>query len=414
MGTAGTLNRKKLSLHESQHRVIESDRRFVLAAAGTGGGKTYVGPIWLWQEIAKHPTESFIIVAPTYKVLRDATIPSWMNIVRGTALEGEYKKSDGQYILPTGGVIYLASADKPDSIEGKHVKAIWADEAGQYDFWAWVVLQARVGSKLGRVLFTTTPYGLNWLFTEVYLRWKNGDPDYGVINWGTIDNPWYPKEEIDRARRTLSPEIFSMRYEGQFVRMEGLVYPDFHKWIVPSFTPYGECSWYGGLDFGFGNPTAKHDAALDQNDVLWVMNEYYKSSGLIGEVAESMRRDAIYGADPAGAQWIAELEAMGFDVRPANNDVEFGIQEVTARGRLGKLKIVRPECPALVDESETYHRDKKTGKPVKAKDHGMDGLRYLCNTVAAIGGHAQPLPPDVRLGERFMDVPSLAERGGIW
>lgn len=375
---------KDIVVHRAQARVLMSDRRFILAAAGTGGGKTYVGALWLALQIARNPGQQWIITAPTHTVLRDVTLPTWMNCVRGTKLEGRYKKSDKQYRLPDGGVIYLASAENPNSIEGKHVSGAWCDEAGQYVRWAWVVIQARVGNKMGRVLFTTTPYALNWLFDEIYLPWKsNRDTTIDCINWATAENPSYPRDEIERARASLSPEVFSMRYLGEFVRREGLVYPEYQKWLADRAEPFGPVRRYGGIDFGFHNAMVKYDAMLDAHDVLWLDSEYYKRGGLLEEMAATMRIDTDYAGDPSGAQWIAELKRKhGYRVHPAINDVEPGIEAVTARGRTNRLRIVGKRCPELVDCLASYHRNDKTMKPVKEDDDPADAMRYLIMHVA--------------------------------
>lgn len=368
---------KDIRAHAAQARVLTSDARFTLAAAGTGGGKTFIGAVWAAQEIAKHPDQPGMIVAPTYKVLRDATMPAWLSLVQDTHLAGLWKKTDGHYVLPNGTTIYCASADNPNSIEGKHVKWIWADEAGQYDHWAWVVLQARVGVKLGRVLFTTTPYALNWLFTDIYEPWQNGVPGIQVINWATAQNPYYPRAEIERARLALSPEVFAMRYMGHFVRMEGLVWPDFHTCVVEQAHPFGDVQHVGGQDYG--NNTAIVSGVLDANDCLWITETYFRVGGTLDQHTEALRKGTQYWGDPSGAEWIKELRNVrGFDVWPANNDVELGIAAVTERIRTGRLKVVRSANKPLISQVETYHRDEIHGRPVKVDDHCPDALRYLC------------------------------------
>ena len=44
---------KFFPVHAAQAEVVQSKARFIAAIAGTGGGKTAVGPLWLMQQIAR-------------------------------------------------------------------------------------------------------------------------------------------------------------------------------------------------------------------------------------------------------------------------------------------------------------------------------------------------------------------------
>ena len=356
---------------------MESAARFVAVVSGTGSGKTYVGPIWLYEQITRNPTDSFLVAAPTYKMLRNATMPMLLSHFRGTKLDGEWKEGKGWYELPSGGVIYCVSVDDPYNIEGVHCRAAWCDEAGQYARAAWTVVQARLGHKLGRCLFTTTPYSLNWLKSEVYDRWKAGDADYDVVQFGSADSPWYPQEEVERARRTLPDATFRMRYLGEFARMEGLVFPPLAACVVDA-PPKLRGDRYGGIDFGFRpHPLAAIGATLDRNDVLWLTSERYAVGSSMAEHVAALDKTAQWFADPSGPQWIDELGRAGFNIHKAPNDVALGVQAVWDRVTTGRLKIVRGACPNLLDEAESYHRDEQ-GKIVKSNDDACDATRYLC------------------------------------
>ena len=378
-----TATAKRFNVHPHQLRTLQSKARFVLMAAGTGGGKTYIGPIWLYARIAERPDCDALVVAPTHRILTNVTIPMLCAHFQETKLSGELREAKGQYMLPTGRTIFLASADNPHSFAGHHVWPLWADEAGQFPRMAWVEMQARVGQKRGRVLFTSTPYGLNWLYSEVFKRWQEGNPDYDVIQFASGDSPWYSQEEYNRAKREMPPALFAMRYEGQFTRSEGLVYPDFHRCVVDEASPTGEL--IGGADFGFRNATAIYKATLDADDCLWITAERYVTESSVASHGDWMGTEHQYVGDPAAAQFIAELQQQGVYITPAVNDIEAGITAVTERVRSGRLKVLRSACSNLIDEAETYRYDSPTetneargAKPVKVKDHGMDALRYLC------------------------------------
>ena len=388
--------KRVVKLHPGQAAVFKTDARFTALIAGTGGGKTWTGPWWLAREVARHPTGTFGVGAPTYPMLSRVTVPALIEAFQGTDLEGIYKQSDHTYHLPTGGLIYCCSTDNPDHIEGGQYRAWWLDEAGQMKAWTWKVIQARLGFHMGNCLFTTTPYSLNWLYRDVYLLAKAGDPDYFVSQFASILNPSYPKAEFERARKTMDERTFALRYLGEFRRMIGLVWPEFDTWICQASelqealekrkaNPQGHIN-VGGIDWGYNNPFVALQAFRDPDDVLWVYKEHYAERKLLKVHAESLDSDCSYWADPSGLQERQELQAYGIDVKPSDNNVSMGIERVTARGRTGRLKI-GPGCNCLISEAETYHYKEDSDKPVKDNDHATDSLRYM---IMGLDGKPEP------------------------
>lgn len=396
--------RKQIQLHSGQTAVFQTDARFIALIAGTGGGKTFVGPYWLSREIAKNPQGIYGVGAPTYPMLSRVTAPELVKAFRGTTLEGEYKESRHEYLLPTGGIIYLWSTDNPDHVEGGQYDAIWLDEAGQMKRWIWIVAQARLGFKMGRLLFTTTPYNLDWLYREVYCLAKAGNPDYFVSQFRSTDNPHYPKEEFERAARTMDERTFALRYLGEFRQMAGLVWPGLSGWVCQ----LGEVTealqtaqdapesvrWVGGIDWGYNNPFVALSGFVDSDDVLWLYRERCRTETLLKDHVPSLDKRAIYYADPSGKQQIEEMIALNIVVQGAPNDVQMGIERVTERGKTGRLRI-SPACRNLISEAETYHYKEDTDKPVKEHDHCCDSLRYL---VMGVDGKPEPKVITLNLG----------------
>ena len=407
LATPPTLDAKTIHLHPQQARAFSDPARFVAAIAGTGGGKTYLGPLWLSERIAEHPEGPFLVVSPTYKILSRATMPMLVATFRGTDFEGVWKETKGQYVLPTGGIIYTGSADRPESLEGGQYWAAWLDEGGQMTYWLWVVIQARLGQHQGRCLITTTPYATNWLKKEWYDRWRAGDADYAVIQWPSDANPAYPRAELLRAKATLAPAIFEMRYLGQFRQMEGLVYPEFVNCIADNREVPEGWRRVGGIDWGFSAPTVVLTGAVDADDVLWIYHEWAKPGTVAAERTAQLKPQVAYYADPADKTAAEEVRRLGGLVREANNAVAEGIARVTARIRTGRLKVMRDACPVLIDEAEMYHykEDDESDKPVKEADHAMDALRYL---IAGLDRHRKAslivVGPDVPQAATAADV----------
>ena len=262
--------------------------------------------------------------------------------------------------------------------------------------WIWTVIQARLGYRQGRCLLSTTPYGLNWLYTDIYRLAEAGDPDYFVSQYASIMNPGYPKAEFERARKTMDERTFAMRYKGEFRKMAGLVWPELSGWICQldevaeahkkALETPESIKWVGGIDWGYNNPFVALSGFVDRDDVLWLYSERCLSQTLLAEHAQHLDKQTTYYADPSGKQEIAEMISLDVTTQSAINDVAMGIERVTNRGKSGRLRI-SPECRNLISEAETYHYKEDTDKPVKEQDHCCDSLRYL---IMGVDGKPEP------------------------
>ena len=108
-----------------QDRAIFSEAQVIVFAAGIQSGKTTVGAVR--TKIAMHthsdPLDNFIITAPTYKILQQATLPAFLSIMKGY---GEYSKGDAIFKMHKGGTCYMRTATDPDSVVGiTRVRHIW-------------------------------------------------------------------------------------------------------------------------------------------------------------------------------------------------------------------------------------------------------------------------------------------------
>lgn len=376
----------RIELHEWQVKAWNSKKRFVFFCAGVQSGKTTFGSVWIINESEKRGGGDYLIIAPTYKILQQSTLQKFTELVpRGW---GVFNKADSTFKTRTGITFFLRSADKPESIEGITAQAIWADEASLMKPNIWLMMQGRVSRTQGRILCTFTPISLNWVHKEIErdkerrLRGEEGDIDF--IQFRSVDSPYFPKEEYERAGRMLTPSQFKLRYMGIFGKAEGLVYADFgSRNIVDDFAIPDDWRRAGGIDWGYNNPFVALEGALSPDDVLYIYKERYQDRRLLDEHAKHLNHKVDYEADPSGLLERKELQAMGFVVRPADNDVNMGIQKVNARirpttddERSVRLKVFK-SCIHTIDEFSLYRYDEDKEKPVKEDDHAMDSLRYL-------------------------------------
>lgn len=381
---------------------VDQGKRYIAMMGGTGGGKTWWGPSWLAYLIARDYAAGngegarYIGLGRTYRMTTDVIVPELVARFLETSLAGHYHASKETYELPTGGTIYFRSADKPYRIEGHHTRGMWVDEPPEMPALIWIIIQGRTGYYQAPVLFTGYPTNMGWYHQSIFKPWEAGDPDYCVIQFESTDNPLYPKAEMERARRTLTPWMYEMRHRGQFARPAGMVYPDFgtHLFCDPFDIPE-DWPTYVGID-----PAVYYGALM----VAWHDGEYYAYNEYYVQYVRSAEEHAadmlsrvkginqgwIY--DPARLTDVVNLVPHGCGpFYQADNAVDAGIATVTGIIKTGRLKVLRGRCPVFCDQMGKYRRpvDEATGlildtKPIKKDDDLPDCVRYIFHTLKSV------------------------------
>lgn len=400
--------RLRLHFHPGQWKIWESERRFLLALAGTQGGKTSFGPPWLYREIQRRGPGDYMVVTPTYPLLEAKALPEFLRLFERWLKVGKFIRDGRKFLFSEDGAkrtfqsydpkrdpetrVMFGYAADPESLESATAKAAWLDEAGQNKFklGSWEAILRRLSLNQGRVLITTTPYNLGWVKQQLYDRWKAGDKDIAVSQFESIMNPNFPREEWDRARRTLPGWKFNMFYRAQFERPAGLIYDSFdearHK--VPRFAIPPTWKRYLGLDFGGVNTAGLFYAEEPDVGRLFLYREY-KAGGRTAKDhvealldGEPMIPDCVGGSKSEG-QWRSEFRAAGLPVRePAVSDVEVGIDRVYGAHKRDEI-LVFDDLSGYLDEKAAYSRKvDEVGEPteeIEDKDeyHFMDAERYI-------------------------------------
>jgi PBSX family phage terminase large subunit len=381
-----------------QETCIFSQKGIVILACGIQYGKTTVGAVRSKLSMCKHtdPKDSFIITAPTYKIMHQATLPAFLGLMEGL---GEYSKGDAEFRMHNGGTCYFRTATDPDSVVGiTNVRHVWGDEAGLYPLYFHENLQARASFKEAPLVYTTSPYSLNWIYTDYIRPFQRGlaMEDLELVQARSDENPYFPKKEYERKKRTMDPRRFNMVYGGQFLKMQGLVYECFddERHMVEPYTLDPKTTYIAGVDWGFTHPSVIVVIAVTPDRGCYVVGEFYQSHKTIGEVVEAAtllkRQYNIdrFICDPSGPANIVEFGKAGLSAIPADNDIRLGIDATYEMFQSDNLKIFRGRTKHLLDEITIYHyptvenikpdQDLKDRLPVKQHDHTMDALRYAC------------------------------------
>lgn len=407
----------QVAMHRGQWRAWTSEARHVLVLAGTQSGKTSWGPLWLYREIQRRGPGDYLVVAPSFPLLELKLRPEFMRLFDRQLRLGTYtgsptkkftfseagsKRTFGDRHDPnTPTQVFFGHAGDPDSLESATVKAAWLDEAGQKKFKkaSHDAIMRRLAIHRGRVLYTTTPYYIGWLKKELHDKADGLHID--VINFRSVDNPAFSREEYEERRATLPTWKFTMFYDGKFTRPAGLIYDvfDADRHVVPRFDIPEHWPRFAGLDFGGINTAAVKIAQDPDEDVYYVYEEYHAGRlTAAGHVAALTACETTpitaYGGAPSEQNWRDEYTQAGLAVhQPPVSEVEVGIDRVYALLKQDRLRFF-DDLPGLVGTDDTpgdmeaYARVlDEEGEPTEAIDakstwHRLDALRYICAHLA--------------------------------
>lgn len=284
-------------------------------------------------------------------------------------------------------LIALHGWESVETLRGTGNDLLVPDEVAMYrNFWAnWhEVLRPTLTDTKGDALFLSTPKGFNH-FYDLFNQ-EGIDKDYKSFHFTSYDNPFLPKEEIDKAKEELTEDRFAQEYLADFRKTEGLVYKEFSRERHLFEGEVEGIEYIAGIDFGFTNPAAVISIKKDADDNYWVIQEWYKTGRTEAQIAEyvaSCKFNRVY-PDPESPSAIEALNSKGVSVSEVvkgKDSVQSGISKIKELFKQNRLHIHK-DCVAMISELETYsYPDKKDmhnedEKPIKENDHALDALRY--------------------------------------
>ena len=446
---APTSYKVKFEPHTGQKPIwydLETKQQILLA--GSQGGKSHIGPIWLWREIERVLARlvdpdvevSFGIMAPSLKMHRNpkvgmARMARFLNQRFGWPEDGFLNRQDWRIDLRQFGYpvhIHSGSAERPGSLQGERLEGAWIDEGGMVGKAIHAVSLQRVHGE-GRLLITTTPYvvGAPWL-KELLEEAREGRPDVMVVRYPSIVNPYFSLKEEENLRRELGTAHFRMAHLATFDIPEGLVYSDVtyiepfsipRNWVRMigvgptsggsdefaavwiAYDPYDPETWYVYREL-YESCTPKRGSNREYRgpdemiEAIWAMSIVEKwedrDTGFVptGE-REDIQRIFV---DPADPEVRHNLEPFFPEARifGADNTL-MGIADVRAMLRTGKLLVFDDLINWRFEQTNYIYRRKSeyddsviSGKPRDKYNHLMDCTRYVVRQCDEARSLAEP------------------------
>jgi predicted phage terminase large subunit-like protein len=185
-----------------------------------------------------------MVVAPTYKTLKDASFRSFSDHARNLRFLAKMNHADLRCSLGNGAEVLFRSADNPESLRGPNLSGCWMDEASYCpeDAYQVVIACLREAGEQGWLSATFTPKGKqHWTYKifgkNVEVRRKNAehvaagrppaeqlDPLVELFTSKTRDNPFLPATFEATLRSQYSSKMAAQELEGTFLDVGGKMF----------------------------------------------------------------------------------------------------------------------------------------------------------------------------------------------
>lgn len=421
---------ERKGLRVYQNLSIRAGRRF---------GKTRIGTLATILEM-QIPNTNHWICAPTYPLLDEFAVPTFFKqLPQRLVDEGYWKESDRTLTLSNGSKVKFVSLDDPERGRGSGLDTLCLDEAAKLVKKAWEVVSPALTDNAGAAWAITTPQGGDWTEEIFEEPAKAGEPGYWFAEATTLDAPHIRPEEVEKKRKSMSPEMFMQEFMAQRVVFEGAIYGDLlEKCAIDDMSPEGfellrtlipewphinqERSGVKGLDPGADHPFGGV-SMVNTPMGLVIVDEYSErhkpaklhAQGIVAMQGVGKPRHAI---DRSQLQMQIELAQHGLFTQPAENDVVAGIERVKSWCIVGRIFIVKSRCPKLLREAGRYRwknttsaKDESAGRqvPIKKDDDILDALRYGLMLWPQLPEDFVPAEPDHRRNLAPLDAKTRAE-----
>lgn len=214
----------KIQLTRPQARFLDSAAIYRGFVGGRGAGKSFIGA----YDIIKRarPGRTYMVIAPTYPMLRDATLRTLKTQLRALSRPFTEAKGDGVITLSNGANILLRTANEPDRLRGPNLSGVWGDEASLFDeeIFEIAIPSLREAGQQGWLSLTFTPKGkAHWTYKRL-----NGeqDSDRLLVHSHTRENPFLPPNFVQTVERQYGAGLLAQQeLGGEFLDMGDTEWP---------------------------------------------------------------------------------------------------------------------------------------------------------------------------------------------
>lgn len=201
---------------------IADDHRYALFLGGIGSGKTTAGAIKALRHI--RPNTLGMVIAPTFRMLRDATWRTALDVWRSVGLAEQVLRGDElRVVFANGAEAIFRSAEDPERLRGPNASWAWIDEGALClpDTWPITIGRLREHGVAGPAWVTTTPKPrdvrggrANWTH-RVFLSAATDETT--VYRGSTADNPFLAREYVDSLRSQYTARLARQELDAEYL-----------------------------------------------------------------------------------------------------------------------------------------------------------------------------------------------------
>ena len=263
---------KTVKVYPKQLQFLQSSALLRAFVGGIGSGKSFIGALDVIRR--SKPNRLYLVTAPTYPMLSDATFRSLTGLAQQLEIVNicDMKQSPPPSIkLRNGAEVLFRSTDNPEMLRGPNLSGVWMDEASLSKREAFDILVGRLreGGEQGWLTATFTPKGkVHW----TYKVFSAGGSDTELVHARSDENPFLPPTFVANVQKRYTAQQIKQELGGAFIEGGGNHY---FPSLWPRYADTGdayrlrdgdrfrhvrkeECSRLLTLDWAMGKP--KNDA----------------------------------------------------------------------------------------------------------------------------------------------------------
>lgn len=389
------LAQKPFILDESKRKSAKTNRR---------AGKTNAAAILIFHTLSKNPNSHMIYIGLTSKTARDVIIDAIKEIDKKFQVGCNfYKTFKHAVVLPNNSTISFFGLDvsekeKEKILGQKNILAI-IDESASYSK---TDLQSAIKQYIAPTLIDTngtlctigTPGNNRNYFCDIT---EGRIPGWSNHAWLASDNPFVAEQmqaEIQDLfnqygkENCLNDPGFRQHYLGEWtIDSEKIPYPIQKINLIQSPPVIEDMIYTLSVDLGWNDENSfviSGWSPLDKH--FYIFETYSKNKLLMDEIIQiinnlkSKYNISYFYIDEADKGYVQDLKyRSGIPFKAATKTDKMNYVYMMASDyRLGKIKIVEPNCQSLINECKTLSIN--TSNPMKPKivggDHNADAALY--------------------------------------
>lgn len=205
----------------SQAKFSAAGTRFKGFSGPVGSGKSAA----LCFEVVRHAYvnrgRQGVLAAPTFPMLRDATLTSLRSTLDRLDVSFELRKADGELLITaSGATVLLRSLEEPERLRGTNLAWFAIDELSYTREEAWLRLEARLRDPKAATLSgfgVWTPQGHDWVYQRFI---KAPIAGYACVRALPFENQYVLEKTPDyyeRLEHSYDPRFYQQEVLGEYV-----------------------------------------------------------------------------------------------------------------------------------------------------------------------------------------------------